>query len=317
MAGIEIYATRLPRHRRTWTAAAIPLAVVFILTGQILTALLARLFGIDVLNRTPTWPQTAATLFGFGLIVLVLWVWLRLFERRGLKEIGFNGWWWVRYGRGLLFGCLFLAAVVGLISLLGGYAIQGPGVWSALSPMAALPLIVLAGGFMVQGATEETLMRGWLMQLVASRHGVIWAIIINMLLFSLLHAGNIIPPTKELLLGLANIVLVAIFLSLYALHEGSLVGVCGWHAAWNWLLGVGFGLEVSGQRIQAAPLIIDLMDKTGAPWWLTGGAFGPEASVMTSGVLSAGLVWLVARRAWRAQPYPILATEVAALKSDK
>ena len=38
-------------------------------------------------------------------------------------------------------------------------------------------------------------------------------------------------------------------------------------------------------------LVIDLAPKEGAPWWLTGGAFGPEASVVTSVVLLAGCAY--------------------------
>ena len=90
-----------------------------------------------------------------------------------------------------------------------------------------------------------------------------------------------------------NIVLFGLFISLYAVREGSLWGVCGWHAAWNWLLGLGFGLEVSGIRIDTVPLVADLTVAPGAPWWLTGGAFGPEASVVTTAVLLAGALGLI------------------------
>lgn len=133
-------------------------------------------------------------------------------------------------------------------------------------------------------------MRGWLMQLVASRHGLVIAIVINSVLFAILHGGNI-APSKELALALANLILFGVMISLYAIKEGSLWGVCAWHTAWNWLLGVGFGLEVSGGRMAVQSLVIDLAPKDGAPWWLTGGAFGPEASVVTTIVLLAGCAY--------------------------
>jgi len=93
-------------------------------------------------------------------------------------------------------------------------------------------------------------------------------------------------------------------------REGSLWGVCGWRAAWNWLLGLGFGLEVSGQVIDTVPLIADLTGKAGAPWWLTGGAFGPEASIVTTAVLVAGTVTLILRG--RTRGHSVEAAEVAA-----
>ncbi|MEN9428757.1 MAG: hypothetical protein RLZZ220_3106, partial [Pseudomonadota bacterium] len=120
------------------------------------------------------------------------------------------------------------------------------------------------------------------------------AVIGNSVLFALAHAGNI-ELSKELYVGLANIVLFGLFISLYAAREGSLWGVCGWHAAWNWLLGLGFGLEVSGQVVDTVPLIADLTGKEGAEWWLTGAAFGPEASLVTTAVLLVGTVVLIVR----------------------
>ena len=132
------------------------------------------------------------------------------------------------------------------------------------------------------------------MQLIASRHGIWIAVVANSALFALAHAGNI-EPSNELYVGLANIVLFGLFISLYAVREGSLWGVCGWHAAWNWLLGLGFGLEVSGMKIDSLPLITDLTAAPGAAWWLTGGAFGPEASLATTAVLLTGTVVLLLR----------------------
>ena len=163
-------------------------------------------------------------------------------------------------------------------------------VWAAL-----MALVFLFIGFMVQGATEEIFMRGWLFQLLTSRYGIVVGIIGNMLMFSALHAGNITFST-ELLIGLFNIVLVAIMLSFYALKEGTLWGVCAWHSAWNWLLGVGFGLEVSGQSLKVVPLFIDLKNAENTPVWLNGGAFGPEASVVTSVILLIGIFYFGSRK---------------------
>lgn len=291
MAGIELYAPRTERHRRTWTWAAILLAVVFIVLGMIPMAVLGLLFHIPM-QPGVNWMADSFQLYGFAGVILVFFLWVWLFERRSPRVLGFNDKVIPRYLRGLGIGFGFITAVVGGIWLLGGYQIESAGFWGAPSLTLLIPLIALFGGFMVQGATEEIAMRGYLLQIIASRHGIIWGIVVNMIIFSLLHAGNI-EMSKELIIGLLNIVLVAVFLSFYAIQERSLWGVCAWHTAWNWLLGVGFGLEVSGMKLDAAPLVVDLMDKPGAIWWLTGGKFGPEASLVTSVVLSIGVAWLV------------------------
>ena len=294
MTGIELYAPRTPRHRRTWTAAALALAVVFIIVSQIFAAVPGIMLGfMTIEGETVGWQGTAFTLASFAVTAGVVILWVTLFERRGLATIGFNGSGLKRFARGYVVGLAFLIAVVGIIWALGGYRIDAGGAFSAANVGAALvPILVLMAGFVIQGSTEEILTRGWLMQVIASRHGLAWGIGLSSILFGLLHALNI-DPSPELLTGVLNVVLFGVFIGIYAAREGSLWGVCGWHAAWNWLLGLGFGLEVSGQVIETTPLIVDLGTQATVPWWVTGAAFGPEGSVVTPAVLLSGLAVLV------------------------
>ncbi|MFN3229853.1 MAG: lysostaphin resistance A-like protein [Asticcacaulis sp.] len=299
MKQIELFGPRESSHRRTWTAAAIVLILVFFALG-----LLATIFGVLIPmgfhqeDLESQWLPLAIQLAGFSFIALPLLAWVWLFERRKPNTLGLNGQFVGRYARGLLTGAAFLFSVIALIWLAGGYRIEGPGVWTAPSPILFVPILALLGGFLIQGGTEELLMRGWLMQLVASRHGLVLAIVINSIMFSVMHAGNI-TPSMELGLALVNLVLFAVMTSLYAIKEGSIWGVCAWHSIWNWLLGVGFGLEVSGARLAVQSLVVDLAPKTDAPWWLTGGTFGPEASVATTVVLLAGCIYYGATGAFR------------------
>lgn len=297
MKGIELYAPRKPRHRRTWTAAALVLAVVFVTLGQIMAVVPAMTAGfISTTGESGAWSELAYVLiaaFGFGAAIIIGWV--VAFERRGVREIGFNGDGLKRFARGYGVGLAFLLMTVGIIWLAGGYSVEGPGAFGTAAAGAALvPILVLLFGFIIQGSTEEIVFRGWVMQVIASRHGLWIAVVLNSAVFSLMHAANI-APSKELVLGLINIVLFGVYISLYAAREGSLWGVCGWHAAWNWLLGLGFGLEVSGQVIETRPLIADLSTNTDVPWWITGAAFGPEASVVTTVILLLATTILVVR----------------------
>jgi membrane protease YdiL (CAAX protease family) len=294
MAAVELYAERKRSHRRTWTLAAIVLGLIFMIGGEVGAYLPARAAGwIAPGGGTDGWPQLTYQLmaaFGLGSILVLLWAWL--FERRGPATLGLNARGATRFLRGYLIGLAFLLAVVGIIWSAGGYVVEGAGAFgSAAVGAALLPIGMLMLGFIIQGSSEELLFRGWLMQLIASRHGVWIAVVANSILFALAHAGNI-EPSNELYVGLANIVPFGLFISLYAVREGSLWGACGWHAAWNWLLGLGFGLEVSGITIDSLPLVTDLAASPGAAWWLTGGVFGPEASIVTTAVLLTGTVML-------------------------
>ena len=258
MAGIELYAPRLARHRRTWSVAAVVLGAVFTIGGQILGVFPGVAFGLmDTQGSTTSWLGDFYQLVVmFGLTSLMISGWVLFFERRPLSTIGFNEHGLKRFLRGYVVGLGFLLADhrhhLGRRAAIASRA-------AASSPRRArsrrsLPIGALLLGFIVQGSTEEIVFRGWLMQLIASRHGLVIALIVNAVLFGLAHAGNT-EPTKELALGVANIILFGTFIGLYAAREGSLWGVCGWHAAWNWLLGLGFGLEVSGQVLDATPAV--------------------------------------------------------------
>ena len=294
MTGVELYAPREAHHRRTWTLAALGLLLVFVVLGGAIAIGLAFViqgqFGKIAQADRGVFELTF--FFGFAGFLCLLWVWF--FERRGVAQVGFNGGGTFPFLRGVFWGLAALAIVVALIAAIGGYSVESGGRWSAPSAAVLLPFAAYGLAFIIQGSTEELLIRGWLMQLTASRYGVTAGIVFSTIIFSLLHGGNI-KPSDELVLGLLNIVLVGAFLGLYAAQEGSIWGVCGWHAAWNWFLGLGFGLEVSGGDLGAGALVVDLKSNGGVPWWITGGAFGPEASVITTGVLLAGFLWLLLR----------------------
>jgi len=315
MAGIELYAPRTPRHRRTWTAAALVLAVVFIALGQTISAVPALLLGLmTTTGETVGWLGTAWTLAGFAFIALIVIGWVTLFERRNLGTIGFNGSGVKRFLRGYGVGLAFLLLVVGVIAALGGYRIEEGGAFAAPSVAGALwPILVLLVAFVIQGSTEEIVTRGWLMQVIASRHGLGWGVGLSAGLFGLLHAANI-EPSPELVVGVGNVMLFGVMIGLYAAREGSLWGVCGWHAAWNWLLGLGFGLEVSGQVIETRPLVVDLATRSEVPWWITGAAFGPEGSVVTTAVLLTASAVLALR--WRSRDHGVVATAPEAVEAS-
>jgi membrane protease YdiL (CAAX protease family) len=300
MAGFELYAGRLARHRRTWTAAIILLGVVIITLSQILPLIpwLMQALPLIAAHKSPPMPVIDGMFLveETGVTILLILAWVYLFERRGAQTLGFNHHGVRRFVRGYLIGCGFLVAVVGGLWAAGVYTFVSPGVWLAPSLPAIGAILGYMAAFIIQGSSEELFMRGWLMGTVSSRHGLLFAIIFNSILFGAMHLFNPAPTTVKLA-GVANVTLFGVFISLYAARERSLWGACAFHAAWNWLLGIGFGLEVSGLVLKVPPLIAKLKDTPGIPWYLSGGAWGPEASILTTVVLLAGIGFLLWRGA--------------------
>ncbi|MEE9272479.1 MAG: type II CAAX endopeptidase family protein [Robiginitomaculum sp.] len=219
----------------------------------------------------------------YGLIATfpIVVIWVKFVENRPLSTMGVTKTRFVpRYARGFLFGILSVAVSVGIATLLGGYEIES--IAPAFKSASALGFAAFfLFGFIIQGASEEFVSRGWHLSAVTARSGVVVAILINALFFGVMHLGNIEQINW---LAIFNLVLFGVFISFYALTEQSLAGVCGLHSSWNWFLGTGIGLEVSGFKLPGEPWLVDL-NPIGSDL-LTGGAFGPEGSIIETVILS-------------------------------
>jgi len=223
----------------------------------------------------------------FGAMILLTWLWIRFFEKRSFVTLGFEpGRVFFLYGRGLLIGLASFTAIVGLLAPLGYIAVENSD--PAQVGLAALGgvLLVFFPGWLIQGAAEEVLTRGWMLPTLAARYRPWLGILISSLFFAIMHGLN---PNLSIL-AMINLALYGLFAALYALREESLWGICAFHSIWNWTQGNLFGLEVSGQGVSGG-MIFNLME-TG-PDWLTGGAFGPEGGLATTIVLllSMAIIW--------------------------
>jgi membrane protease YdiL (CAAX protease family) len=227
----------------------------------------------------------------FGPIFLILWAWLVLVEKRPLWTIGLEraaaG---KKYLRGLLIGLVMFAAAVGLSALLGFISFEaGNPQQQGLAALGGILLVLL--GWMVQGAAEEALARGWILPTIGARYKPVWGLIVSSVIFALLHSLN--PNLNPV--AILNLFLFGVFTVLFALYEGGLWGVFSIHTAWNWAQGNLFGFEVSG-ILPPGGTLFDLMEV--GPDVITGGSFGPEGGLAVTVVLlvSCGLVWVASRQ---------------------
>lgn len=244
-------------------------------------------------------PDTALELMillilSFAPIFLLLWGWLKWYEKRPFWTLGLEGRGaWFYYLRGLLAGLVMFAVSVGVSAALGFMAVEEPS--ARPQGLAALGGVLLVFvGWTVQGPAEEALARGWLLPVIGVRHKPLWGIIVSAVVFAVYHSLN--PNVSPV--AFVNLFLFGLFTALYALYEGGLWGVFGIHAAWNWAQGNLFGLEVSGTP-PAGGTLFNLME-TG-PDVITGGPFGPEGGLAVTVVLliSSVAIWLVSGRGSR------------------
>jgi membrane protease YdiL (CAAX protease family) len=249
---------RLGRRITPWWAVIV-LGLAFLFVGQFPGGILYFLWEAGWSDKigdlSPVLEGGVQTLLLIALylpIALLVWGWVAIYEKRpfwtlGLEKVGAL---W-KYGRGVLVGVAMFVAVVGLL-LIPGYVAPEQGD-AGMQGMAALGGVLIAYiGWTIQGPIEELLTRGWMFQAIGVRIRPWVGVLITALLFSAMHLFNAsfgwIPAL--------NIFLVGLFYALFVLWEEGLWGVCGMHAAWNWVQGNGFGFEVSGNNPQGGSLRI-------------------------------------------------------------
>ncbi len=149
-----------------------------------------------------------------------------------------------------------------------------------------LYILILFPLWMIQGGAEELVTRAWLLPVAVKKTNLPIGLLTSSLLFALLHLGN--PDIG--ILSILNIALFGLFASLYLLWTDNVWRIIGLHTAWNFSQGNIYGFSVSGTGVDAA--VLNFIPKS--EWsWLTGGAFGAEASIFSSLILLLAVFYLL------------------------
>lgn len=275
MKSQDLFSREIPRGWLPWGALAPVLALLFSLASELGgDALLQRVARVDAKGLPLDAPGLAVFLLvGFVPWLALVLLWVRLVERRSMASIGWTAPHKLRtYLLGHAIGMLSILGIVLTIFAAGGLThTTAASAW--FSPQALRDVAFLLVCFVVQAGTEEIVFRGWLLSVLAKKFNVIIAVLLSSGLFTLLHLNR----GQPLLVTLSSFVF-ALFCCAWVLRTRNLFGVMGWHAGWNWLLAVGFGLPVTGLDVGIPPLLLRF--SPAGPAWLTGGAEGPEGSVV-------------------------------------
>ena len=289
-----IYSTSPARGWLPWALLTPVICIALAIATEIPSTLFLERFGFVDAQGEFVGAQglTAMLVVSFITWLLAVAAWIAVVERRNAGTIGLtrDGAAQGFYG-GLGVGVVMPSAMIACIWLAGAYE---PG---ALFPAAQSPgaLAAIAGlfvCFLVQASIEEIIFRGWLTSVITRRRNVIVAVLLSSLLFTLLHFSRGQPW-----LVTGNVLLFALFASAWSISSNNIWGVMGWHTGWNWILATGFDVPVTGLDAGVPALTVSLAP-AGSDF-LTGGAHGPEGSILCTLFLVCGIIvfaWRIARK---------------------
>jgi membrane protease YdiL (CAAX protease family) len=258
--------------------------------------------------ENPTlWPPllfSAVQVAVLSVALSTVWFMGRFFDRRPLFGFGLriNRRWWLDFGFGLLLGALLMAGIfltelaAGWVTVTGAFETTREG--DPFFPVILAPLV----GWVLLGIYEELVFRGYQLTNMAEglnfrrlgpRGAIVLAVVLSSSLFGGVHVWN--PSASAI--STVNLALWGGLLlgSSYVL-TGRLALPMGLHIGWNFFEGNVFGFPVSGVETVGATFLS--IEQSG-PLLFTGGAFGPEAGVLTNAASGLGflliLLWVRVR----------------------
>jgi len=222
--------------------------------------------------------MTLMKYYGFLIFMVVAILYCKFIEKRSLKSMGFNGK-ISDYIKGILIGVFLLAISVGVILCTGN--INYNGIFENINYPIIFAFLV---AFIIQGAMEETLCRGFLMISLSKKISIPLAIFISSLVFALPHFSSLFSGEFIFnFIGVINLLLVSTIFSLLIVNGKNIWIACGMHSFWNFCLFNILGLNLSGANKKAAAIF---KFSTNSENILNGGIYGIEASIITTVVLA-------------------------------
>ena len=266
---------------------AIILSLIFMYGGSLMGSLATvplflALRNIPLFFNNKDLLSLLITLFSFAFISLLVFFRVKVIEKRSFSSIGFNkNNWLKKYSLGFLIGLAMMSIIV-LILFPFGYITVEKNPIQPVGVSAIASVLVILFGWIIQGATEEIVTRGWLLNILSTKYNIGVGLLISSTLFGLMHLTN--PNVNYI--AVINIILVGLFYGLYVIKTNDLWAVCGMHSAWNFAQGNIFGFKVSGLDVSVGSLIdLNLVGSD----FVTGGIFGPEAGITATFILLASI----------------------------
>jgi hypothetical protein len=266
-------------------ALAIATVIMFNAVARAALWLAVRVAGVqpDMLATAPAAFKLVAAIAGLLAALATYWAAVRFGERRSVPEIALRNAPW-ELCAGLVLGAGLLGVIVGAQWLFG---------WVVIAPRPVEAIALALRDSIRSGVLEELVLRLVVFRLLWRAFGIWPALAGAAILFGILHLAN---PDSGLFAAACLIAGEGVGIALY-LISGRIWASAGMHAGWNFTQGWILGAAVSGTtEIAGGPLA--LRPAPSVPEMLSGGGFGPEASLaalIVSLVASVALLWL----AWK------------------
>lgn len=248
--------------------------------------------GKNVLKGEMFDPQaiTLITYYNYIIVIGITILYWKLIWKKSLFEMGITK----------RFSNFYVGAVVGIFLVVISVAavmmtgtIKYNGVFKSID---FVMILLMLGGFIIQGAMEEFLCRGIVLCSLKNKTSLPMAIGVSTAMFIIPHLSSLSEAKPiYVVIGILNLILISVIFSLFTLRFNSIWATCGLHSIWNFILFNILGLNLSGKD-ETTAAVFDL--RSVGENICNGGEYGIEASIITAVVLAVAvaLIWYLSRK---------------------
>ncbi len=241
-----------------------------------------------------------------AVVLLLLWVMAKI-ERRPYAAYGWGSGDRLRdFIVGFMCGFMLLSSLVGVLwaahlLVFEGILLSGTeALLYGVKWLLAFGLVGLSEEFLLRGYLQYTLARGFA-GLIPKRvsHRYVLGFSVAAILLAIAFGAGHSDHSTESMIGLVQAGLIGLLFSYSLWRSGSLWWAIGAHASWDWAQSYLFGVGDSGVLCHGRLLASHPAGQT----FLSGGATGPEGSILAFGSILLGT--LLVRFTLPKRPYPV------------
>lgn len=158
-----------------------------------------------------------------------------------------------------------------------------------------LPLLLYFLAFVIQGAAEEMMCRGFLFLSLLKKTNTFVAMIVSSTAFAVPHLFSLFESELTYaIIGTINLYLISAIFSLLVLLRSNIWIACGLHSIWNFIIYGFLGLSLSGSNQHTNGIVQFSIEHSNL---LNGGKYGIEASIITTLILV--VLFVVLLKNWK------------------
>ncbi|MCW6109285.1 CPBP family intramembrane glutamic endopeptidase [Clostridium sporogenes] len=217
--------------------------------------------------------------YGFSIHLIITILYCKFIEKRSLESMGIVKKKIVKsyfLGTGI---AVILVCIIFILCVFSGAVVY----YGKNNDINMTLILAYLGGFIIQGAMEEIMCRGFLMNSLLYKIPTNIAILGSSFMFAFPHFSTLFQSNIIVaIVGIINLLLFSTVVSLLMIKYNNIWVSCAVHSVWNFALAIIIGINLSGSNSASSVFKFNANENMKL---LSGGKYGIEAGLICTIVL--------------------------------